>query len=417
LSLAEARTRGLIGSSAAAIIFALSFAYHSGGNTASSGLTPLGVVVGLLGLLGLFGIVGAMESISKSFSNRFVVDTYVLALALGFAASAVSEMLGLVGQPSLVPSFGSVGAGLVDGLPVLGFAELFGFLVAEAALLFLCFYRIARLTNNRLFVLAGTVYGVNAISRDLLTTSLLSFGSIILFISFLKTRPEAASQGSKLSWNDVPKGRLGALSSIWFTEDGIFKVRPILASVTLLVFACLYSVSFVGQTIFQRYDVNGNLSPETTTQIVFQDAGVFVVIVAFILLSRYRYPRFSEDEVTRRANRRISWDGVTKIEPKVRTARGGRWTVGVTLEANPPGASYPETYPIVVDRRLMGALNELVQRKLGRTLLTEEKKSGRQPTSHRFGEKDPLDSLKRIPLSPTLSWICTVNRVGLAGPT
>jgi len=200
LSLAEARSRGLIGTSSAAIAFVLLIAYYfSGGRTSPTVSTPLGVVLGLLGLATFLGTVGAMESISKSFSNRTTVDTYVLALAFGSGAAAVSESLGMVGQLSIVPSFGSVGGGLVDGLPALGFAELLGFLVAEAALLFFCFYRLARLTHNRLFVLAGTAYAVNVISRDLLTTFLFGFGAIVLFLSFLRMRPEADSQGLKAS--------------------------------------------------------------------------------------------------------------------------------------------------------------------------------------------------------------------------
>ena len=377
LYLAEARTRGLIGSSSATAAFGLLIVYYfSGGWILPSVSTPLGLVLGLLGFATFFGTMGAIESISKSSSDRATIDTYALAVAFGSAAAAVSDSLGMVRQVSPVPSLGSAGGGLVDGLPVLGFAELLGFLVVEAALLFFCFYRIGRLANSRLFVLAGALYAFNVVSRDLLTTILFEFGAIILFLSFLRMRPEVDSQRLKRSWAEVPKGRLGAFSSIWFTDDGIFKVRPIMASVTLLVFVCLYSVDFVGQAIFQRYDVNGSLSPETTSQIVFQDAAFFAVIMALILLSRYRYPTFSEDVVTRRANSRIPWERVTKIEPKIRKAKRGRATIGVTLEASHPGAPYPETYLILVDRRLMEALDELVQRKLGRTLLTKEQGRG-----------------------------------------
>ena len=321
LSLREARIYGLTGATAQSISYAvLLLAYLSGQTPLATQFSALSIAVGLLGLVAFIGNIGALESISKSLSERSVIDSYVLALAFSAATAAVSSMIGLT-QPMNMWPIKATGSLQTINLSIVNLVLPVAPALVESALVVFCFFRVSKFLGNNLFMVAGIVSALSLVPRVFLGSMLFDLAPFLLVAAFLTTPKEMPSKGEAAAWTDVPKALMSrpqSYSSLWFTDEAIFRVRPVLANVKYVVWACTYAVGFVAQSIYQHFDVNGNLSPPTSAETAFEGAAVFALLVGFVVLSRYRYARFAPEEATNRAIERIPWGDISSVTVKGR---------------------------------------------------------------------------------------------------
>jgi len=351
MSLERSRTYGLVGSSLLLLSTLLLVTLFR----TSPGLEPstnpiVLIVAGVPVLIGFFALLYSIESISKAVARRSAVDSFVMALAFGSVGTAVSQAYGLnssLGSTSILAAPFTIP--LVTNASAVGYALVITFHILEGIFFLICLRILGGVFSNRIFLVAGVAFFVGEVVGSFVGSYVSIPILALLIVAFWASNVNKASTGG---WTEVPKARVSAFSSLWFTDDGVFRVSLWLTNAAVAVYFILWVTFLVGQPIFQRYDVQGNLSPPTTTENVVENLAIFVLLCGFVLASRRRYPEYVPIEATRNSLEEISWDEFTSV--KIRGSRLVMWLL-----------TYVGEYEAGVNKDDRPGLIELLQRKLG----------------------------------------------------
>jgi uncharacterized membrane protein len=344
---------GLIGASSLSVLLVLGLAFPaSQGNTSDTESIVMGVG-GLLSLVGVTSILSALEKTAKVFADRFVVDMYIVAFALSEAVAGLALIFDLNYARTGIPILNHV---IYPVLPTnaLSYEILLPLLTVEGVLLALCFLRMGRQLGSNLFKIAGIVYLAGLALTTVIGPLVSDCAPLFLIGAFfvMKTEPPASSQ---ITWDDVPKATLMdpfSYFQLWFGEEGIAKIRPVLGNITI-VFLLIFFAVVLGEGFgFNAYTASST-SSLPNAWIGFGDLALLVLFVAFVVASRIRYPRLSVQDALKHKAALFQWDWIQSA----RLTRGGVAIVVNGREYNAGATKSRKT------------LEELLKTKLGERLV------------------------------------------------
>jgi hypothetical protein len=272
------------------------------------------LLVGFPGLLAFILLLWSFEEFSKSRSDRSAVDSYILALGFGGASYGVAHLIGVRSPIGWVIPIGADFAPRLGSGTPLGYVGMLVLLLTGACLLARCVWHVGQATGERLFLVTGGLYVGAALSSPLLGSALFDFAPFLLALSFWKTKATVADTPieGRRGWYDVPKIIVDATSRFWFADEGIFVVRPVLATLSSVVLGIIFTIDFIFQAT-QPYDASGFQSPVPPFLQFVEGLVLLGALCIFLLLSRWRYPRLMAEEVIARSRVKIPWADVSRV--------------------------------------------------------------------------------------------------------